>query len=703
MQDAAATQLTRELLAAVTDAVEAASVGDSCLRALALSCCETLVRRDGADGSGIDLGTGQARGDVVTPLLEAVKAGDEPLVMLLLRSRAFAPGTARGAPVAVAVARRHDGVLRLLLSAALPVTSPDPLGWTPLHHALRQDRPLDFLADLLVRGADPNASVAVRCPNTLCWSTQACALELAPNDAAFRLLLAAGATARPSALHCVARAGQLWRVRAWLAAAGAAGDNNLLRDCATRAMLVSLGTFELWRAADTLEEGPEWGERDDAIQAEGVPTTPGGAICDALLAAGADLEASMALEEHSTTPTTAWLRASRAPPASVEWVARAAAARRLHPPRLDDALRVAASAACPRVVATCVAAGGRMAVAHAAHAARCVLESLSDRTPEDAARLLATADALEGAPVGWRAAGRAYRDAFVAQAALDAATAAAKASAAAARLADCEAAQAGDAHALLRVACVALESCDGIASRVAMDALFPTHPRGHYTSPVCDTPPPPRLGKRLREDRENVRHWKLMSDGYAAQAQEHAAFAAACDARPPPPLQPLPETSHRGDDDSTSDGAAADDAVAVVACACGGECVPLPPAAVASSLVLRRLVGDGAAAQPGGDDGGAVLHVPLSFDAHTVRAFAAAAGAVADGHTGGFHALVAAAAGLPASEGRCHRVGAASSRSSPPRDSRLLRALLRVLVLADFLDAPRVLRTAVDAVADELD
>ena len=251
MQNAPASQLTRVLLAAVTDAVEAASVGDSGLRALALSRCDALVRHDGADGSGIDLGTGQARSDVVTPLLEAVKAGDEPLVTLLLRSRAFAPGTARGAPVAVAVARRHDGVLRLLLSASLPVASPDPLGWTPLHHALRQERPLDFVADLLVRGADPNASVAVRCPNTLCWSTHACALELAPSDAAFRLLLAAGATAHPSALHRVARAGHLWRVRAWLAAA--AGDGRL-RDCATRALLVSLDTSKLWRSgapADT--------------------------------------------------------------------------------------------------------------------------------------------------------------------------------------------------------------------------------------------------------------------------------------------------------------------------------------------------------------------------------------------------------------------------------------------------------------------
>ena len=435
---------------------------------------------------------------------------------------------------------------------------------------------------------------------------------------------------------------------------------------------------------------------------------PGGAICDALLAAGADLEASMPLEEYSTTPTTAWLRASCAPPASAEWVFRTAAARRLNPPRLDDALRLAAAAAYPRAVATCVAAGGRLAVARAADTARRVLQSLSDRTLSDAARLRATADALEGAPVGWRAAGRAYCDAFVAQAASDAATAAAKASAAAARLADCEFAQAGDAHALLRVACVALDSRDGIASRVAMDALLPTHPRGHFTSPGCDTPPPPRLGKRLREDRENVRHWRLMRDGYAAQAQEHAAFTAACDARPPLPLLPLPQTSRGGEDDSASDGAAADadvdaSAVAVVACACSSACVPLPPAAVASSRVLRRLVGDGAAAQPGDDGGGAVLRVPLPFDAPTVRAFAAAAEAVTDGHTGGFHALVAAAAGLPAPEGRCHRAGTASSRPSPPRDSRLLRALLRVLVLADFLDAPRVLRTAVDAVADELD
>src|SRR5436305_10054717 len=76
-----------------------------------------------------------------TPLLEAVRLGNEPVVDLLLQAGAEANGgQATTAPLHLAAARGYAGIAQALLRSRASVDATDARGETPLCYALREGR-----------------------------------------------------------------------------------------------------------------------------------------------------------------------------------------------------------------------------------------------------------------------------------------------------------------------------------------------------------------------------------------------------------------------------------------------------------------------------------------------------------------------------------------------------------------------------------
>jgi len=104
--------------------------------------------------SGADVNTANLQG--VTPLLLAVKHGNQNMVQILLKSHADVNITsADSSPLHEAVRRHNLPILELLLGAPkVNVNLPSDGGKTPLHFAILEKKP-DVVEVLLRKGADP--------------------------------------------------------------------------------------------------------------------------------------------------------------------------------------------------------------------------------------------------------------------------------------------------------------------------------------------------------------------------------------------------------------------------------------------------------------------------------------------------------------------------------------------------------------------
>jgi hypothetical protein len=191
--DAAALRLARELQGAVlraADALTAAGGADASATATAARLAPLLqLLASGADAD-LDMGCRNEGSEIVTPLLNAVRAGDEAAALALIASRR--PGVPDvGSPLCTALAlpALRPRLVPLLLAAGCDIAAQDGRGACALHAAVRAGVTAEALGALMQAAAPAALAAALITRDRTGATPLHAALTVGAPEAALRALL----------------------------------------------------------------------------------------------------------------------------------------------------------------------------------------------------------------------------------------------------------------------------------------------------------------------------------------------------------------------------------------------------------------------------------------------------------------------------------------------------------------------------------